>query len=503
MRRLPSRFGPILLVAPMLLGAADCQEDPLPQIPARTIRAELLDPGPNVSDRRSQDSGVVSWGGDQNLLFVPMRRPVSVSAQVFEHGGTTPLADVCVFLDTAGVLSDLGRSSDSTGNWGYGVVPGIYDVMVAPGCLVGTTAALLEEELEINTATPAAPLTWTLPPALPMRGRVVGSDGLGVAGATVTAYRAGEPELPLGIAVTSGEGGVFAFDLPQGFYDLTVSTPWNGLVPIPPVTNRNRPLPPAANLELGLNLPPVATLPVRGSLMDGSGNLLSGRIRLEGDVAPIGFPVEYEGGTFRAEFDTDGEWELLLPAGLYTATSFPPHPGLFSEQTLGLATADFAVEPSSGPPDDVALVYSEPRLGRVVVRDAEGDPAQGHVNLRMTSPPHYAYQLATAEDGVVVASLIADLYDVEVVPARDADGNKVAARAHGELDLRESNAEVDLWLPQSDVYEGVVVTADQGQIGNMKVVLRDPETGKIVDDALSDNTDGFRGFFRGVMPRAR
>ncbi len=490
----------LLLAAPLLLGASECQEEPLPDVPARAVHAELLDPGPNVSDRRSQDSGVVEWAGDQNLLFVPMRRPVPISARVFEDGGLEPLADVCIFFDTGGALSDLARSSDSTGNWGYGVVPGIYDVTLAPGCLVGSMASMLEEGLTISAATAAAPINWTLPPALPLRGRVVGGDGAGVQGATVTLYRPGEPDAPIGIAATSGADGRFSFDLPQGSYDVTVSTPWSGAVPIAPLTNRNRPLPPAADVEIGLNLPNVAVLPVRGTLRDGSGNLLQGRVRLEGDIAPIGPPTDYPGGTFRAEFDTGGEWELDLPAGLYTATSFPPHGGLSLEQTLGLASADFVVDPAQGPTPDVDLVYGEPRLGRVVIRDPAGDATPGRVNLRMTSAPHYAWQLP-APEGVVVAPLIPDLYEVEVLPDRDADGFEVHARAHGELDLRESNAEVELWLPRSDVVEGVVVTADQGQIGNMKIVLRDPETGAIVDDALSDNTDRFRGFFRAVLPR--
>lgn len=501
----------LLLLAPLLLCGAECQDGPGVDVPGRTIRVDLLDPGPNVTERRSQDSGLVSWDGDDELLFVPMRRPVAVSAHVFDADGGDPLADVCIFLDTGGTLSDLAKSSDSTGSWGYGIVPGIYDVLVAPGCLVGASASLAEEELQISTATAGAPLEWTLPPALPVHGRVISTDaagdpGDGVPGATVTVYRTGEPEPSLGIAVTTGTDGAFSFDLPQGFYDLTVSTPWNGLVAIAPVRSENRPLPPTANLELGIKLPYMGIQPVRGSLEDGAGNVLSGRVRIEGDIAPRDPPlVEYAGGTFRAEFDTDGEWTLDLPEGLYTASAVPPHPGARLEQTLGLASADFVVvDPNVGPPpDDVALIYGEPRLGRVVVLDPEGLPAEADVNLRMTSPPHYAYQLPAGEDGILVASLIPDLYEVEVLPARDVDGNKVHARAHGQLDLREANAEVEIQIPRSDVYEGVVVTADQGQIGHMKVVLRDPETGKIVDDSLSDNTERFRGFFRGVMPRAQ
>lgn len=499
----------LLLLAPLLLCGAECQDSPRTTVPARTIRAELIDPGPGVAERRSQDAGVISWGGNDDLLFVPMRRPVTVNAEVFEEGSVDPLPDVCIFLDTAGVLSDLSRSSDATGSWTYGIVPGTYDLLIAPGCLVGSKAALVEDGLQISSASADSPLHWTLPPTLPLSGRVLDDLGLGVPGAIVTLYRFGEPEMPVGIVGTSGADGTFDLELPQAFYDITVSSPWNGLVPIPPIINENRPLPPAAGLEIGLNLPPpIATKPVFGSLKDGSGNKLRGRVRIEGDIAPIGLPEDYPGGTFRAEFDTnDGEWALDLPAGQYTASSFPPHPGAVLEQTLGLASADFIViadpDPDVPGPDEVELVYGEPRLGRVVVRNPVGIPIQARINLRMTSPPHYAYQLPTDENGIMVAALIADLYEVEVLPARGLDGKKVYARAHGELDLSEENAEIEIDLPQSDVYEGVVVTSDQDQIGHMKVVLRDPLTGKIVDDSLSDDSERFRGFFRGVMPRAQ
>jgi hypothetical protein len=497
----------LLLIAPLLLCGADCVEDDGPQAPARSVHAELLDPGPNVSDRRSQDSGIVDWPGGDDLLFVPMRRPVSVAARVFQAESTTPLSDICIFLDTAGTLSDLARSSDSTGNWGYGVVPGIYDALLAPECMVGSTATLPIEELTINSSSTASPLQWELPPTDVVEGVVLGSDGAGVGGATVTVYRVDEPDLPIGVATTSlislepDQAGTFSIEVPDGFYDIVVSTPWNGSVAIPPARSENRPLPPSSPITVGVNLPPAPTVAVRGSLEDGSGNLLQGRLRVVGDIAPIGFPVDYPGGTFRAEFDTTGEWELTLPSGTYTASSFPAHGGLQLEQTLGLASADFLVDANVGPPADVAVVYGEPRLGRVVVRDPDGEPYAGRVNLRMTSAPHYAYQLEAGEEGIVVASLIPDLYEVEVLPERDAQGNKLYARGHGELDLTEANAETEIWLPVSDIYEGVVVTSDQGQIGRMKVVLRDPGTGKVVDDALSDDSEQFRGFFRGVLPR--
>lgn len=491
----------LLLCTTLLLGAAECEEAPTPSAPGRTVLAELYDPGPNVSDRRSQDSGLLSWDGGEDLLFVPMRRPVSTSARVVPADSSTGLADVCIFLDTSGSLSDLGRSSDSAGNWGYGVVPGVYDALVAPGCLVGEVAALPPEELTISTASVGTPFEWTLPEALPVRGEVLRADGTGVAGLTVTAYRTDEPGQPLGVAATTGPGGAFDFQLPQGFYDLTVSSPANGLVAAPPIRGTNRSLPPSQNVAVTLRLPPVPLLPVRGSLEDGSGNLLGGRVRIEGDIDPIGFPIEYPGGTYRAEFDTDGEWELELPAGRYTASSFPPHAGLNQEQILGVAETEFAVDATLGPPDDVALVYAEPRLGRVVVRTPGGDPMPSLINLRMTSPPHFAWQYPTDEDGVLVTSLVADLYDVEVLPARIPGGTKIWARTHGQLDVRDNNAEVALSVPRSDVFEGVVVTQDQGQIGNMRIVLRDPVTGQVVDDALSDDTDRFRGFFRGVLPR--
>ncbi len=316
----------------------------------------------------------------------------------------------------------------------------------------------------------------------------------------VTVYPAGDADLPLGVSAVAGPDGDFSIDVPEGQYDLTFSTPSTGVLGVAPLRIRNRPLPPAAPVTLTATLPDLPTLRIDGVLIDGTGTRRSGRIRLEGFVQSDDPLDPYPGGFFRAEFATDdGEWARDLPAGTYTATAYPPHPGVNAEVTDDTARLQFTVDPDLGPPELIELRYGTRRAGQVRVLDPLGEPVTGRINLRMTSAPHYSFQFRLNDEGSITTALMADLYTVEFVPDPDPDtGADLWPRAHGELDLTLGNELVDLRVVNGDVVEGFVFTEGEARVPRVKLLLRHPETGAVYDDVLSASNPA--GFFRGVLP---
>lgn len=501
----------VLLLAPLLMGA-EC-DPPEPTAPAREVGIELHDGGPQRQGQRSQDAGTLRWDGTSRLHFIGMEAPVSVEELRVVDGATgfPPPGQPCVFWDAVDPLRDAGVKADSVSSFSLSLLPGEYDVLVAPDCLVGSFAATRFEGESV--APGAASYVFELPAREPVSGRVVTTSGDSVEGAVVSVFPADRPEDPLGVTATTGVDGSFALQVPPGQYTVVASTPAGGLLPgggaiapkrLSPVT-----LPLPAGFDLLVRVPSLPTTPVRGALEERTGTLTAGRIRVEGFIAPIPLgDIDYEGGFFRAEFvSDDGTWEVRLPPGDYEAIAWPPHAGGQRDPATGLlpiqdqdtARLAFAVE-AAQPLEDLRLRYTDSTLVQVQVREPGGGPAAGSVSFRMDSAPHYQYRYPLPESGDLSLLLMADTYRVEVLPAKDEDGSKRFARAHGTLDLTQGPASLALTLPPSDPYQARVLEPDGSGVGDLRIVVRDAETGEIVDDSLTAPA-GVVGFYQGVLPR--
>ena len=489
---------PLLLLALPLLGASECSDPGVAPTSPRELRVDLHARGADAATRLDQEDVAETWVGEHPLLFVPMVPPVQVTGSVSDGGDVEP--DACIFLDGPGTLGDSSSASSTLGTFGQTALPGLYDLILAPGCFVAGLPAAVTREVSVEPdGSSTAALELEVPERAPVALRVVGPDG-DLPGVVVTLYPAGDADLPLGVSGVSGPGGALSIELPDGAYDLTFSTPANGVLGVAPLRIRNRTLPLEPGFTLTAELPDLATTTVEGVLIDGTGTRRAGRIRLEGFVQSDNPLAPYPGGFYRAEFATeDGEWLRDLPPGDYTATAYPPHPGVNAEVTDDTARVAFTMDPLVGPPEVIELRYATRRAGQVRVLDPAGLPVAGRVNLRMTSAPHYVFQYRLNDQGSITAALMADLYEVEFLPDPEEEtGRDLWPRAHGLLDLTGGNELVDMRVVDGEVVEGFVYTEGEARVPRVKLLLRDPETGEVFDDVLSASSPA--GFFRGILP---
>lgn len=482
--------------AATLLQGANCEESsPIP--PARDFGVVLHDPGPYQHSYRSQPGPSHRWDGS-NLVYVEMTAPITVTGEV-QHEDGSGASGVCVFLDGSGELGDLSGVVDSQGLFVQTILPSIYDLAVAPDCFTGSNPAEYIDQLPVLSEGSTDP--WVLPDVAPVLGQVVDTTDTPIVGAVVTVYEAGRPDRPLGITVTSDSLGNFTFDVPAGrFYDIVVSSPADGSVPIAPLRIDDQELPLLEGLIMKIEFPVLPTAQILGSLQQTGGTTTTGRVRVEGWVPAGPHGPQFTGGTFRAEFETDatGRWELTLPRGNYRATAFPRH----GDRSSGTATRDFEVAVGTDLVE-VDLTLPGSTIARIEVKQSNGNPMVGaNLELHMTTPPFYSYRETTAEDGAWFGQLIPDIYEVEVLPPEQIEsGEQRFARGHGELDLLTTDPGLlTITLRRSDLVDGFLYTVGQTGVRGAHVLLTDPESGEVWDDTVTNDGE-FPGFFRATLPR--
>ena len=497
-----------LALAVLLLG---CDVEPTASAPPRGTRVALHDPGANQTQTRSQPAGAHTWSGQSDdIVYVQMTAPVQATAQV------TPAAnlagdlpdEILVFLDGAGELGDLGRRVDSSGEFAEAVLPSTFDVLIAPDGLLGRYPARLVTPVTFTPDGAGDVLDWDLPPLEFVAGTVETRSGVPVEGAIVTLYRSEEPRLPVGVTVVTESEGAFGFEVPEGRYDLVVSGPSDGSVPIPTVRTRNQALPLFQGVELLIEIPDVPVRPVRGQLVRGSGDPVAGRIRLDGvlrDLGAGGSPIPM--GRYRVEFESesDGSWEIDLPIGDYTATAFPRYSSQAIGQTLSTGSKTFEVPFGVESVEDLNVVLPDATTVRIEALNPGGSPMVGaRVVIRMTSAPRYTWSQITGAEGSVrgawIGGLIPDVYDITLIPPPDEDGNPELARVQARVEILDEQV-VTLQAERSDTFQGLVFGTGEEPLGDIRVELRHPDTGELHDVATTRIAGDFRGLFQGVLPR--
>jgi len=503
---------PALLALVAALALPACDDDPVVNAPSRLMTVELHEES-RQSLMRAQPAGVHSWSGRENdTVAVQMTAPVEARASVTAVetiDGDSP-DEIAIFLDGAGQLGDFGTTVNSLSLFDEPVLPSTYDVLIAPDALLGKHAARLITPVTLSDDVPPDDrLLWDLQPVEEVLGKVATyATNQPVAGAVVTFYRASEPRLPVGVTTVTDADGEFFAELPEGRYDIVLAGPGDGSVPIPPVRLLDQQLPLFQGAALRLEVPVVPTRPVRGSLVRaGSETPVAGRVRIEGqltDLLPGGTGIAM--GRYRAEFETeaDGSWEAELPLGAFTATGIPRYAA--STQTLGIGTLDFEV-PFGVPSVEGLDVTMPPTVSaRIEAYNPGGSPMVGAtLVLRMKSAPRYSWRRVTGASGEVtgafVGLVIEDEYDIELIPPPDEDGQTRIARVQTEATFAGPGTVLRIEARRSDRFQGVVFTEGQQEVGDVHVLLRDPETGELWDTAVSRDSDTFTGVFEAVVPR--
>ena len=495
MRRLGLRsLGLLTTLATLLLGA-DCDEGS-PIAPPRDFGVVLHDPGPYQHSYRSQPGPRHSWDGS-TLAYVEMTAPVTVTGQV-QHQDGSSAGGVCIFLNGSSELGDLSGVVDSQGLFTQTILPSTYDLTLAPDCFTGVIPAEFLEQVELDGATIDP---WILPDIAPVLGQVVDTSNDAVVGAVVSVYEAGRPGRPLGITVSSDLLGEFSFDVAPGRrYDIVVTAPADGSVPIPPIRIDNQVLPLLSGLVMKIEYPVLPTAQLLGSLQITGGSTATGRIRIDGWVPAAPHGPQFTGGTFRAEFETDvdGRFELTLPLGSYRATAFPRH----AERSFGTASQQFEVALGTEVVE-VDLTLPGSAIARIEVQQSNGNPMVGAtLGLHMRDPPFYSYGEITDEDGAWFGQLVPGIYEVEATAPEQIDnGEQRFARGHGILDLLGPNPGLlTIALRRSDLVDGFLYTIGQEGVRGAHVLLTDPDTGEIWDDTVTNDGE-FPGFFRATLPR--
>ncbi len=502
----------LIALTACLAAATGCDVDTLnAPAPPRGVQVSLHDPGANQTQTRSQPAGTHTWSGiADDIVYVQMTAPVIANAQVTpasDLGGDLP-DEVVVFLDGAGQLGDLGRRVDSSGEFEEAVLPSTFDVIIAPDALLGRFPMRLVTPVTFSAGDSGDPLNWTLPSIELVEGRVKRRGGPTIPGAIITVFRAEEPRLPLGVTAVSDSQGFFGFEVPPGQYDLVIAGPSDGSVPIPTIRMRNQSLPLFAGVELLAIVPNVAVRTTRGQLTRGSGDPVAGRIRIEGipvDIAAGGDPIPM--GRYRIEFESesDGSWEAELPVGRYTATAFPRYSAQPIGQTLSTGIKAFEVPFGAGSVEDIKVVLPDATTVRIEAFNPGGSPMVGaRVVLRMSSAPRYVWSQITGAEGALrgawIGGLIPDTYDIELIPPPDEDGIPKLARVQSRVEILEGQV-VTLQAERSDTFQGLVFSAGEEPVGDVRVELRDPQTGALYDVATTRFAGDFRGLFEGVLPR--
>lgn len=510
----------LILLPPLLLLAA-CSDGP-PGSPsgARSFSVDLVDAGASQHRIRSQSLGTKAWSGGTSPVFFEAEPAVTLEAQVsradWEGSGSFERDWVSVFLLPRPILpwlpavqSEAGGVVVSDGAFLSNQSPGPLDILIAPGSLqaddfIEPTAP--DEPARFLSGVLADPntplLQWELPELHEVTGRVRLTNGEALAGVAVSIYRAEQPALHLGVATETDADGAFSLELPEGRYDLVFSTPADGSLPIPPIRFSDQQLPLFPGLQLDVRYPVLPTRTVSVRVEDVGGTTRVGRVRIEGWVAePPGGNHSFSGGVFRVEAETDSEGFLdrRLPNGHYRVRVFPRH----GQRELSVADHTFEVvgtDAADGVQVETVILPSA-RLARIEVQRPDGTGMAGAtLEMRMTSPPRFSWRELTDTDGAWVGLLPADLIDVEVIPAtRAVEGveRREWSRRHGELDLRQAEASLLVQLRRSDTMSGVLVDKNGQGLDDVRVLLRDPETGELWDEAVTAE----QGVFQGVLPR--
>ena len=504
-------FGLLALAAG--LTAADCDSAPGP-VAGRGFKAELHAPHIAQQDRRSQPvPGVLFWDGTDRQVDIQMVAPVTLEAELLDAAEEI-VGGACVFLDAGGQLGDVGSETDSgDGRAPLTIVPATYDVVVAPGCLLGSTAALLFEDLLLD-GTASLPIPWSLPETHIFHGKTQFDDGVPIEGAVIGLYDAEAPERHLGLSAVSGADGRFALEVPEGSYHVLASTPADGSVPIPPIRVDNQLLPyvDPENTTLVIRFPSTPTATLSGDVFADDLTYTRGRVLVEGYVEPGPDPGQFNGGFYRAETTTNaqGRFELEVPPGTYTVQAWPAYDDTDcapegEDTRFCYGTTSEVREVAAGAlVNDIRLQLPPAQIARVEVREPDGTAMVGAtLLLRQLTPPHYAYRRQTSVDfDAWVGLLPSALYEVEVIPTTDPEtGVKRYSRARATLDLTTSQSILQIYLRRSDVFDGFVFGPGGQGVPNVRVLMLDPETDVLLDETVTNGDDQTAGFFRGVLPR--
>ena len=151
---------------------------------------------------------------------------------------------------------------------------------------------------------------------------------------------------------------------------------------------------------------------------------------------------------------------------------------------------------------ELELTLPDAKLGRIEVIQPSGARVPGaELHLRLDTWPYYALGATTDQSGAWTGLLAAGRWDVEVIPPRNEETReKEFARIQASLDLRETDASTVVALRRADRIDGFAYSVGQLGVGNVQLLLSDPESGNLLDETVSNNSD-FPGFFTAVLPR--
>ena len=501
-----------LLALLVILTSLGCDVEQPTTSPPRRMSYSLYEAS-SLSAERAQPTNEYSWSGrESDTVAIQMTAPVTARANVTPSetsDGQLP-DEIAVFFDGAGQLGDFGNRLDSTAQFEQRVLPSTYDVLVAPDALLGRHAARLITPVPVIETIPTGEeLVWALPEPEIVIGEVVTwNTGVPVPGAIVSVFRATEPRLPLGVTAVTGSDGTFAFEVPEGRYDIVVSGPSDGSVVVAPVRRLDQQLPLFEGLSLRFEVWPVQPIPARGRLVRaGSADPVTGRVRIDGRVAdPFNNATGIRTGRYRVELETesDGSWEVELPAGTYTATGIPRY-AVGQAPTRGIGNLEFDIPFGATSADGLDVSMPGPVTVRIEAYNPDGAPMIGAtLLLRMHSAPRYAWRYVTgasgALEGAFVGQVIEDKYDIELIPPPDEDGKARLARVQVTQQLGP-NTLLQLSARRSDRFQGFVFTANEQPAGDIRVMVRDPDSGRLWDSVVTRDDSVFSGVFDAVVPR--
>ncbi len=507
----------IVVLATSLVGS-DCEgvvvED------ERRFRVSFFDTGPNTETiwRSQEQPEVHEWDGSPDLHYLQLLASPPVSALVQPPEGAGFFEPTFVFLDAPGQWADTTGKVESTNEFGQRMVPGIYDVFVAPGSLLDGQAAARFVDVTLNDETPD--WVWQLPTTVDVVGDVE-AGGTGIEGPWIIPYPRDFGDMPLGPwaealdeSALAGEGS-FSVPIREGIYDVVVAPPLriqdNGVLqpdPIPPtrLDGRRWPIEPVLDppLREGIDLPVLPVTSVVGRVRAAGEDVTAvSRIRVEGTIPSGNIGGEdYDGGLWIADLRTDGDgaFRVDVPQGSYTVTATPPFTA--RDRDVGIAT----FEALGGEILDVDVGLSSAAVATISVVDEEGAPVpDAGLFIRNAGPPRYAYGERTQSEGEAnpgfwFGTLMRGTYEVEVIPPVDPETeNKRWARAHGVLQVGFGGGGVIIQLRRSAFMNGLVFSVDQRPVADILVQIRDPETGLVVDEAATNRTNE-HGFFRAILP---
>ena len=509
----------LLAVATLASGQEQCGGvNPVTPVPPRSFRVELHAAHAGQQNARSAPGvpSVATWSGRaEDQVDVQLVPPASMSG-VVRDSALQSVGDACVFFDAGGQLGDVASVTDSSGLMSRLIVPATYDLVVAPDCLTGTGAAVVLEDQQLPVEGGGS--EWTLPQPAVFNGRVQTTGGIGIAGAVVSFYDAERPEQHLGVTVVPQDApedqpldkGRFSALVPaEGRFDIVISAPGDGGVPLPPIRLVAEEVP-DPGLSLVVRYPPIQTSTLRGVVQlpppsETSYANAETRVLVEGWVAaPLAPDSDFDGGYFRAEVPLDvgggGTFSLEVPEGSYRVAAIPAFEDL-GRYDVGAVEIDV---PGGVGDIDVEVPLADGVFTRIEVVDGNNPISGARVELQMLTWPYFAFgNEAFLEDlGGFLGFLPRGNYRVEVTPPIDEEtGAKRWARTSGTFEVGRGEASVvQLFLRRSDQFEGFVFTGQTQGAGGVRVLMFDPADGALLDETIT-NSETSAGFFRGILPR--